>query len=353
MPEKESLFDKIDITKYPVKKLVAIPLIILLISFAVLAYTYMQPPIYPHSPHSPVHLGMDFIGGTMVKIRTDETGEELTAKFSAYPNVLVGKTDVGNEKMIRFGPMSESQKDELENMLDDQYETEQYEIPKSMNPVFGEQFRNQAVRALKYAFGGMAAVVFFAFITVVSPFTVVPSFAITLPRLLQYFFRALLFLVPSFAVIFAAFSDIIIAVACMDVIGMELSLGTVAALLMLIGYSVDSNILLTTNLLRKKGELNEKVRNAMRTGITMTSTTLSAVFAMFLVSSSIHLFSAHFAPIPILRDISIVLLFGLTMDLLNTWLLNAGILRWYVERKERKRYGKRGAEKVKKKKVKV
>ncbi len=313
MSEKESLFDKVDITKYPVKKLVAIPLIILLISFAVLTYTYMQPPVYPHSPHSPVHLGIDFIGGTMVNIRTDETGEELTAKFSAFPIVLVGETDVGNEKMIRFGPMTKSQKDELENMLDNHYEPGQYEIPQSMDPVFGERFRNQAVLALIIAFILMAIVVFVVFLT----------------------------FVPSFAVILSAFSDIVVAVACMDVIGMELSLGTVAALLMLIGYSVDSDILLTRNLLHKKGDLNEKLRGAMKTGITMTSSTLSAVFAMFLVS--------FYIDIPILKAISIVLLFGLTVDLLNTWLLNAGILRWYVERKERKKY-KRGVEKVKVKK---
>jgi preprotein translocase subunit SecF len=112
---------------------------------------------------------------------------------------------------------------------------------------------------------------------------------------------------------------------------------------MLIGYSVDSDILLTRNLLHKKGDLNEKLRGAMKTGITMTSTTLSAVFAMFLVS--------FYIDIPILKAISIVLLFGLTVDLLNTWLLNAGILRWYVERKERKKYKyKRGVEKVKVKK---
>jgi preprotein translocase subunit SecF len=321
--EGESLFEKIDITNYPMKKLIAIPLIILLISFAVLTYTYMQPPVSPHAPHSPVHLGLDFTGGTMVKIRTNETSEELTTKFSAYPDVLVGKTDVGNEKMIRFGPMSESQKEALEDMLDNHY-AGHYEIPKSMDPVFGEQFRIQALYALTIAFLLMAIVVFVVFRT----------------------------FIPPIAVIFAAFSDIVIAVACMDIVGLELSLGTVAALLMLIGYSVDSNILLTTNLLRKKGDLNEKVRNAMKTGITMTFTTLSAVFAMFIVSSSIHFFSSHFAPIPILRDISVVLLFGLVMDLMNTWLLNAGILRWYIEEKERKRYGKRGVgkERVKKKK---
>lgn len=314
--ERESLFEKMDITKYPVKKLVAIPLIILLISLVVLAYTQL-------SIDSPVRLGMDFKGGTWVKIGTDETREELTTKFAAYSVTLVGETGVGNEKRMEFALTSGSQEyDPLIEMLNEEYGAGTYEI-ESISPLFGKQYQTQALRALIIAFILMAIVVFVVFRT----------------------------FIPPLAVIFAAFSDIVIAVACMDVIGMELSLGTVAALLMLIGYSVDSNILLTTNLLRKKGDLNDKVRNAMKTGITMTSTTLSAVFAMFLVSSSIHLFSAHFAPIPMLREISIVLLFGLTMDLMNTWLLNAGILRWYMEKKERWKYGKRsvkrGVEKVK------
>lgn len=304
MSEKESLFEKIDITKYSVKKLVAIPLIILLVSLALLTSTQL-------SINSPVHLGMDFRGGTWVKISTDETREELIAKFSDYPVTLIADTGVGNERRIEFDLTSSSQKyDLLIDMLNKEYGVGTYEI-ESISPVFGKQYQTQALRALTIAFVLMAIVVFIVFRT----------------------------FIPSLAVIFAAFSDIIIAVACMNVIGMELSLGTVAALLMLIGYSVDSDILLTTNLLRKKGELNEKVRNAMRTGITMTSTTLSAVFAMFLVS--------FYLDISILRAISVVLLFGLTMDLLNTWLLNAGILRWYVERKERKKYKRRGVEEVK------
>jgi len=67
MKERESLFEKIDITKYPVKKLVAIPLIILLIALAVLTYTQL-------SVDSPVRMGMDFKGGTWVKVGTDEIG---------------------------------------------------------------------------------------------------------------------------------------------------------------------------------------------------------------------------------------------------------------------------------------
>jgi len=304
IPDIDSIFEKVDITKYPVKKLVAIPLIILLIAFAVLAYTQV-------TVDSPVRLGTDFKGGTVVKITTDETKEELTAKFAAYPIAPIRDTGGVNEKSIEFGQMSESQKDELIAMFKEEYGS--YEL-KDISPLFGQESQSQAVRAVILAFTLMAIVVFIVFRT----------------------------FVPSFAVVLSAFSDIVAAMACMDLIRMELSLGTVAALLMLIGYSVDSDILLTRNLLHKKGDLNERVRNAMKTGITMTFTTFVAIFAMFLVSSSIHLFSSHFAPIPMLKDISVVLLFGLVMDLMNTWLLNAGILRWYMEKKEMKKYGKRG-----------
>ena len=306
----KEMFEKIDITKYSVKKLVVIPLIILLVSLALLTSTQL-------SIGSPVHLGMDFKGGTWVKIDTGETREELTAKFSDFPVTLIADTGIGNEKRIEFDMTSSAQKyDLLIDMLNKEYGVGTYEI-ESISPVFGKQYQTQALRALIIAFVLMAIVVFVVFRT----------------------------FVPSFAVVLSAFSDIVIAVACMDLIGMELSLGTVAALLMLIGYSVDSDILLTRNLLHKKGDLNEKLRGAMKTGITMTSTTLAAVFAMFLVSFYLDIF--------ILKAISVVLLFGLMMDLMNTWLLNAGILKWYAERKERKKYKrgvKRGAEKVKVKK---
>lgn len=306
IPDRASLFERLDITTYSVKKLVILPLLILLISVAVITYTQL-------SIDAPVRLGMDFKGGTIVTILTDETKEELIAKFAGYPIVSVRDTGGANEKSIEFGTMSEPQKDALITMLKEAYGS--YEM-RDISPLFGQELQDQVKFAVIVAFMLMAIVVFGAFRTVL----------------------------PSFYVVACAFSDIVIAVACMDAIGMELSLGTVAALLMLIGYSVDSDILLTTNLLHKKGETKEKLRAAMKTGITMTSTTLAAVFAMFLVSSSFHLFSAHFAPIPILRDISLVLLFGLVADMINTWLLNAGLIRWYVERKELKRYGKRSVE---------
>jgi preprotein translocase subunit SecF len=54
----------------------------------------------------------------------------------------------------------------------------------------------------------------------------------------------------------------------------------------------------------------------------MTTTTLAATVALFLVS--------WFGSVQILMEISAVLLLGLVFDIMNTWLTNVGILKWYV-----------------------
>jgi preprotein translocase subunit SecF len=108
----------------------------------------------------------------------------------------------------------------------------------------------------------------------------------------------------------------------MNLVGIQLSLGTLAALLMLIGYSVDSDILLTNRVLKRQGKLNDKLSGAFHTGIIMTTTTLAATTAMFLVS--------WFGAVQIIYEISAVLLIGLLFDVMNTWLTNVGILKWYV-----------------------
>ena len=91
--------------------------------------------------------------------------------------------------------------------------------------------------------------------------------------------------VPSIAVIASAFSDIVVPLALMDLFGIKLSLGTVAALLMLIGYSVDSDILLNNHVLRRRGDFYESTYRARRTGVTMTLTSIAAMTVMAIVAS--------------------------------------------------------------------
>jgi preprotein translocase subunit SecF len=136
--------------------------------------------------------------------------------------------------------------------------------------------------------------------------------------------------VPSIAVILAAFSDMVVTLAIFNIVGsftgMKLSTAGIAAFLMLIGYSVDTDILLSSRLLkRKEGSLMERVYGAMRTGLTMSSTTLMAVLiAMIFVQSEV------------IKQIMVILFIGLLVDLVMTWIQNVGILRLYLEKKKSK-----------------
>jgi len=147
--------------------------------------------------------------------------------------------------------------------------------------------------------------------------------------LIFYFFRAP---IVAFAVIQAAFFDVMFGLAALGLLGIPLSMPTIAALLMLVGYSVDTDIMLTDRVIRRKeGTPGGRVVGAMKTGLTMTGTTLGAVIGLFVVASMTN--------IPLLTSISLVLVFGLIGDIISTWFTNAPLVLWHMERK-RKRYSR-------------
>ncbi len=132
--------------------------------------------------------------------------------------------------------------------------------------------------------------------------------------------------VPSIAVILAALTDIIISLGGMSLFGIPLSIASVGAILMLIGYSVDTDILLTTRVLKnREGTVNKRVIDAMKTGFTMAAASIGSMVTLYLVV-------VYFMPFAhVLSQIASVLIIGLVADTLATWLMNLGILRWYME----------------------
>jgi len=165
---------------------------------------------------------------------------------------------------------------------------------ETIGPSLGESFWRQAQISISIAFIFMGLIVFFIFRT----------------------------FVPSFAVMLAAVSDIIGTLAFMQIFGIPMSLASFAAILMLIGYSIDTDILLTTRVLKEEMKIDDRVKSAFKTGITMTGTTLAALIAVITLSSS-----------RILIQIASVLIIGLIIDLINTWLQNATIIKLYVKRR--------------------
>jgi len=273
-----------NIEKYSPKQLVVIPLVLLVLSLIFISFNMM-------STGMPVTPGLDFSGGTAVTIRTTDTQDDLRTVFAGYP--LVEISDMNDAKFLKFGTMDDAQSKSLVTLVGQKYPDASI---SQISETFGKSLQSQAFIALIFSFIGMAIVVFLSFRS----------------------------LIPSAAVVLSAFADIVMTAAAMNLVGITLTLGTTAALLMLIGYSVDSDILLTNRVLKRQGKLQEKLAGAFHTGIVMTSTTFAAITALFIVS--------WIGSIQILMEISAVLLIGLLFDVINTWLTNAAILKWYVQK---------------------
>jgi preprotein translocase subunit SecF len=274
-----------NIEKYSPQQLVIVPLILLVLSLVLLAINTAVTGL-------PVTPGIDFSGGTAVTLVTSDSKEQLQAMFAGYPLIDIGE-GVSNGKFLKFGTMDDANYKSLSSLISQNYPDAKVD---QIGESFGKTLQSQAVIAMIFSFIGMSIVVFLAFRT----------------------------FVPSIAVVLSAFADMAMTAAAMNIIGIPLTLGTTAALLMLIGYSVDSDILLTNRVLKRQGKLHDKLQGAFHTGIIMTTTTFAAATAMFLVS--------WFGQVQIIMEISAVLLIGLVADVLNTWLTNAGILKWYVQK---------------------
>ena len=131
--------------------------------------------------------------------------------------------------------------------------------------------------------------------------------------------------VPSLAIILSLLLDLTITFAIISFLGVKISTAGIAAFLMVIGYSIDTDILLTTRLLkRKEGSKYERLKSAFKTGMLMTITTLIALSIGFFITNSL-----------VLKQMFGIILIALIVDIISTWLMNAPILLLHLKNKEK------------------
>ena len=283
----------VDIYDKHYKQLMILPVVLLVLAFIQIGYQVATTGNF-------VNLGVSLKGGSVITvlqpIDIPELQAVLTKEFVEFSPTVRGILD--SNKIIGATIESAAQQDDVEDILTYLKQTgikEDVITIEITGAALGQQFFSQAIRAMLVAFILMAIVVFCYFRTIV----------------------------PSIAVVVAAFSDIIETIAIFNLLGMSLSTAGIAALLMLIGYSVDTDILLTSRVRRRtEGTVLERVFGAMRTGNTMIFTSVIAVVAGLVFTNS-----------EVIRQIMVILLIGLLLDVINTWIQNAGFLRLYLERK--------------------
>ncbi|MDD3985865.1 MAG: protein translocase subunit SecF [Methanobacterium sp.] len=267
------------------KPLIIIPVIITLIALAIFGTVGLQQ-------------GIDLKGGSeaIIQLQQPVTTDQITMMVhnaTGVHGIVVIKTS-DNQMKVEI-PGEAADVTSLTNTLAGTATIQSFD---SFGPRLGSEAMKQVYFALVFAFLFMSLTVFIIFRN----------------------------LIPSLAVIAAALCDIIIAVGGMSLFGIPLSVATVGALLMLIGYSVDTDILLTTRVLkRREGTVNERALNAMKTGFTMAAAAIGSMVALYL---SVRFLMPY---AQILEEIAAVLIIGLVADILVTWLMNLGILRWYLE----------------------
>ncbi|MCX6801602.1 MAG: hypothetical protein NT067_00665 [Candidatus Diapherotrites archaeon] len=139
--------------------------------------------------------------------------------------------------------------------------------------------------------------------------------------------------VPSALVITCMVFDMLAGLAGMAIFHISFSLASISSLLMLIGYSIDTDIMLTARLTKRKfRNMTDNAADCFITGLTMTGTALGALIVMLVCS--------WFWNIDTMFSISAVLFCGLIGDIIFTWFMNAPLLMWHLERIAKKKAGK-------------
>ncbi len=271
------------------------PIILLIICLVYLAFFY--------SSHG------DFIikdsslgGGTTITLQGDHDSRTLKEQLSQqFPDVNVREiSDLITGKRIALVVDSSAEPEMLKSAIENILGIKLDEINSSVEftgPSLSADFYKQLLIAIVVSFFLMSIVIFFLFRT----------------------------FIPSIAVIFAAFADIVMSLTLINYFGIELSAAGIAAFLMLIGYSVDTDILLTTRVIKKReGTVNSRIYSSFKTGIFMTITGLLAVLPAFFIVTGLP---------DSFKQIFLILALGFGADIINTWLTNASILKWYTVRK--------------------
>ncbi len=293
--EKLSKYEEFYAKNY--KKLLIIPLILLIFSITVLVFTYT-------TTGDLIKKDVSIAGGISATITVPNIDKEilesrLKEQFPQSDIVMRSLSDLSTFKSSGIiVDISEITSEEFQAVVPILIDAELNENDLSIQETsssLGSSFFKEMMLALLFAFLLMAIVVFVAF-------------------------RKLL---PCIAIILSPILEIITTLAILILLDIRLSTAGIVAFLLIIGYSIDTDILLTTRVLKRKGDNTRLTYKAMKTGLTMTITTIAAALVALIVSNS-----------PIVKQMFLILTIALTVDIIATWLMNAPLLTMYVKKNE-------------------
>jgi SecD/SecF fusion protein len=225
--------------------------------------------------------GVDFTGGTLQQFEFTEV-----VPVAEVRNVL-SRIGLGESAIQRFGEGKEiiirsfgGKTEEIISGLRENFGSESFEVMRveAVGPAVGEDLRRAAIKALIFAMIGICLYISFRFEF---------RFAIT--------------------AIIALIHDVLVSLGMIALTGREISLPVIAALLTIIGYSINDTIVLFDRIredrkfMRKAGQeeiINTSINQTLSRTVLTSLTTLLVVLALFFFGGKV------------INDFSFVLLVG-------------------------------------------
>jgi len=275
------------------KKLMILPILLFVLAIVQIGYQVSTTGDF-------VNKGITLKGGITASISSEKMSVEQLQNVlkENFPNAEISVRESSGDIDYSIAEVAGVPINEFISVLEKEKLAKQDYVLEQTGPALGSGFFRAAIGATIIAFILMSITVFL-------------------------FFRTF---VPSAMVIICAIANIVETLAIFNLTGIKLTTAGVAAFLMLIGYSVDTDMLLTTRVLkRKEGTVMSRIYSSITTGMTMTFATLAAVtIGLIFVNSDV------------IRQIMILILIGTLLDPINTWIQNVAFLRIYLEKKEKR-----------------
>lgn len=279
------------------RHLIFIPIALFALSAGILFWNYSQTGDF-------IIKDVDLKGGTLITINSPDPIDvkslesKITERFgSGLVSGLRTSTGYGATVQVESGSRASDVIDVAEELGVEVTDYSEETIGPALGNLFFEQVRNTLI----IAFILMSVVIFVIYRNLVS----------------------------SFGIVFASLANILTTLALTSVLGIDISFAGFAGLLMLIAFTVDTNIVLTSKVMAHGVEgFMARYRKALVTGVTLIAT-ITATMAIVLFFSTSKL----------LVNIAEVLVIGFLSDLVYTWILNAGLLEIYFNRKAAKMGG--------------
>lgn len=258
-----------------------------------------------------LNFGVDFKGGTLVQLKFNQPVQvdqiRGAAEAAGHDDWEITNFGGGNEFLVRTGSFSESLgqtgREQVAQVLSSRFQADQYQVVRTeaVSAKVGDELQYRALIAILL------------------------SFLITLMYLwVRFEWRF------GLAAIAATAHDIFITLGIIALVGNEVSLGTVAAFLTIVGYSLNDTIVVFDRIREDLGKprhgrsyleiLNQAINETLpRTVLTASGTLVTLV--------SLLLFGG-----PVIRDFALVLILGIFIGTFSSIFVASPVL-YFIESK--------------------